>query len=107
MLQNLLVFAILIPGGISLVVLALTWRVWRKGAGPGAPWAAPLALGAAFLAGQAGVQGWPGFPPVEAIGWIFFLAAGAALWGIGDSLWRPPAWAQWLARPFPGSCCAR
>ncbi|MEM9560440.1 MAG: hypothetical protein AAF995_09045 [Planctomycetota bacterium] len=99
---RLALFAGVIPGFVTLVLL--TW-IWRRAArrqveGPitGGLWAVPLIVGGAFLAGDWVVNGRPQFWPdsnnyryVHAIGLI-------ALLGVLDALVRLPAWALFIAR---------
>ncbi len=86
--------AAILPAFVSFVLLLVAGR-GRRGDGVGAPWAAPLALGAGWLAGAAFLFGWPVLPPAEHWEWLLYLAPFAVAAGVINSLNRTPAWLRW------------
>jgi len=72
-----LIFAIALP-----LLLAAGLFAFRH------KWVAPVALGVGLALSVFGTNGWPGFPPVDAIQWLGFLAIVWMIVGVIDSL-RP------------------
>ncbi len=68
----------LLPAVLCAVILACI-RAWRPDADKRLAWAAPLAVGAGFVAAQTMVDGAPRIPPIEASGWFSIVTVLAAL----------------------------
>ena len=92
-LLKLALFGALIPAVVAGAALLAAWRPWRKQA-PVVDgfWGGALGLGLGYLAGHAGLQGLPGFPPAEATQWLVYLALAAPLLGLATALREVPAW---------------
>ncbi len=81
---------ILVPGAVTAVVLMAAWR-WsrhRRSARESRSWAGTAALAAGFAAGYLALLGWPGFPPLDAVDWLLFLAGPLAALGLVEAYWR-------------------
>src|SRR5947207_6596253 len=71
-----ILLTVLLPGVFSLGVMLLAWRPWRRRDDParGPFWAAPLAIGGAFLIALPSITGQaPAFPPrqfTDALFWV-------------------------------------
>lgn len=77
-------FGILLPALVAGITWGAIWKIWNRSAAPisGGTWSGSLAVGLAFIAGYIGTEGWPGFPPHTAIGWLLFIAIAAMLAGL-------------------------
>lgn len=84
----------LVPSVIAAAVLAAA-ALFLRGRHEGGAWAGSIAVGAGFLAAQAGFQGMPPFPAVQATQWAFWMVGVAALLGV---LWPAQAWLRWTLR---------
>ncbi len=78
-----------IPAGISLVLMLIAWRPWSASPAKGS-WAGVLAVGGAVVVGLLTIDTvkwqWPGFPPHEAVDWLFFAGIAVAIVGLLDGL---------------------
>lgn len=91
------ILAALVPAAVAAVLLALVFRVWRRGsAAGGAHGSIPVALAAAFCSGAVLLYGWPTVPPVAATDWLFLLLVGVAALAAVDASWRAPTAVRWL-----------
>jgi hypothetical protein len=108
-----LILAMLLPGTIALLLLAIAWRPWRRSTPvQRGHWAAPLvfALGAAVA--MAGLQRywllpgidsgspvpWPVLPPVNRMLWLMVLAVPLGMVGVVDALVPRARW--WIRGPL-------
>jgi hypothetical protein len=83
-LRDILLGGVL-PGVVTLLVLAIGWAAWRRGERPRAAWAAPLAIALGFAAGWIGLSSGhrvPGLPPRLGQEWLFYLALAAGAIGV-------------------------
>lgn len=77
-----LVWGALLPAVITLVILAVSWRAWRR-EGVSAHWGTPLALAAGYLFAHWRIVGLPlSFPPVDSNEWLFVVAIVVAVWSV-------------------------
>ena len=74
------------PFGLSLIVLLLFWRPWRRGLEALAPGALPLVLALAYPVGRRAVSKIPSFPPPTADEWLVFAAMALGAWGLLEAL---------------------
>jgi hypothetical protein len=79
-----------LPAAMAAAVLLAGWRFARRrtSARDSRSWAGPAALAAGFVAGYLALLGRPGFPPLDATDWLFYLAPAVALLGLADSCLR-------------------
>ncbi|MGC8784357.1 MAG: hypothetical protein ACP5RN_08225, partial [Armatimonadota bacterium] len=71
-----------LPAAITLFLLAVSWRAWRREGVP-AHWGTPLALAAGYLFAHWRIVGLPlNFPPVDSNEWLFVVAIVVAVWGV-------------------------
>lgn len=76
-----------VPAAITLLVLVVSWRPWRRGAVVRGNWGGALAAGASFMAAYALLdKRVPAWPPDQARHWIFYIAAGLTVLGLFDAL---------------------
>lgn len=104
---KLALFAGVIPGAISLLVLAVLWR-WRgRGAGDGPLWAAPVLIAVAVVLGDSSKFGLPELWPDSNTYRFPHAAAVLALAGLIEALTRLPAWGTLFVRAsaYVGVCC--
>lgn len=81
-LAQQLLWGAVLPAMITLLVLAVSWRAWRRD-GVSSHWATPLALAAGYLFAHWRIVGLPlTFPPVDSNEWLFVVALVVALWGV-------------------------
>ncbi|GIV17066.1 MAG: hypothetical protein KatS3mg022_2501 [Armatimonadota bacterium] len=77
-----LVWGALLPAVITLLILAVSWRAWRREGVP-THWGTPLALAAGYLFAHWRIVGLPmSFPPVDSNEWLFVVATIVAVWGV-------------------------
>jgi hypothetical protein len=86
-----ILWATLLPAFLAGFFLLVAWRPWRREATRWGSWIEPPALGAAFVAGQVSLVGWPPFPPIESTHGLFYLALAAAGVGAIESLSTAPS----------------
>ncbi len=90
---------LLLPALISGVVLLLAWVSRDRAEQAARGWLGALALGGAYALGQAlAFGGLPNLPPTQGSDAIFWVAVGAAVLCVLESLLRVPRWAQPLLR---------
>jgi hypothetical protein len=97
MLQSLLE-GLLLPLVTALAGFALTRR---RGADPKAPrgcWGGALAVGGGYLVGHTAVRGWPPWPPLERLDWLWYLTPVAVALGLVETLAPLPAGLRWVLR---------
>lgn len=81
-----ILFVIVLPAVAVLVMIAISWRAWRRSAQRG-DWGGPIGIVIAFAIAHRFVAGsWPALPPTESMGWLLVAAVGAAVIGIVDAL---------------------
>ncbi len=94
------------PGLIGMGLAAVVALLVSALGGRGPTWgrrALPIGLGLAYALGHAAVRGWlrrdwPPFPPLDATDWVPWLALGASLLGLLETVAPTPAWARWENR---------
>lgn len=76
---------IFVPAVVAGAVWGAGWKIWDRKAAAlrDGTWVGPLAFAAAFAAGFILLEGWPGFPPRSAEGWLPYIGAGAGLLSAG------------------------
>ncbi|MFN7965948.1 MAG: hypothetical protein U0V87_09720 [Acidobacteriota bacterium] len=89
-----LVWGAIVPAVIAAAVLAAA-ALFLRGRGERGAWVGSIAVGAGFLAAQAGFQGLPPFPAVQATQWVFWVVAVTCLVGV---LWPTTTWLRWTTR---------
>lgn len=96
MFTAVVVWGILLPGGVAAVVLAAGWRPWNRTAEAGKSGlaAGAVAMGGALIAAQAAIVGIE-VPPIQAGDWLALLLAAAVLLGLVDALFALPGWLRW------------
>lgn len=110
-----IILPVLLPMATSGLVLLMAMRPWRREAPPAPrPWAAALAIGAAYAVGHVTILGLPPRPPiadgwwlypVEA--WLFWLVLAATVVGVVLALAPPRPWVSSLAfAPLAGASAA-
>jgi hypothetical protein len=67
-----MLWAVVAPAVLTVLILALSARPWKKGSTP--MWSLPLALAVGFALSYIGVVGRPAFPPRAAQAWLVYLA---------------------------------
>jgi hypothetical protein len=78
-----IVLAVVIPAGISFLVLLIGWLARRQdGTGALSWWSVLAGVGAGYVSGHLYVSGWPGFPPADATHWLAFMAMVAIAAGL-------------------------
>jgi len=86
-----LLYGVVLPAGLATLILLLAWRPWRRGGRQPALWGGPLAVGAAFAATFAALQGPQHVVRLSsAIMWLFYIGLGFTLLGLIDARWRAP-----------------
>ena len=94
-----LLLGILFPALAAGIIWGLGWKLWRpisKGAEiENGYWSGAVGCALAVAIGSFGLMGWVGFPPRLAEGWLPFIAGGAALIALFESLVLRK---NWLAR---------
>ncbi len=98
--------AVMLPAAVTATVLLVGWRLGRRrfSARDSRTWAGPLAVGAGFASGYLALLGWPGFPPLDAVDWLLFLAPLLGVVGFADSFWRAPFQVQVLSVAVVVAC---
>lgn len=89
---------LLLPLVLALAVFALTRR---RGADPKAPrgcWGGALAVGGGYLVGHTAVRGWPPWPPLERLDWLWYLTPAAVVLGLVETLAPLPVALRWVLR---------
>lgn len=77
--------AVGLPLAISLVMLLIAWRPWRRGdegLPPRGLWGGAMAIGLGLAAAMAVFPQWPGVPPGTRWQWLQVAAVGAAIVGV-------------------------
>jgi len=92
-------FGVLLPAVVSGIAFVVAWRPWQRDA-PVANgiWGGAIALSVGYVAGHAGLLGWPPFPPVEATQWLVYLALASGVFGLIIALWHESTWLRWGLR---------
>src|SRR5436190_10389531 len=74
------IWGMVLPAVWAVAILLVSSLPWRKGRGrAAAPWGMALAIGGAFAIAYSGIAGRPAFPPIEAEGWLVYLALAAGI----------------------------
>jgi hypothetical protein len=81
---------LVLPGCVTGLVLLAGWYVTRRrwSARDSRSWVGPVAVATGFVAGYLALFGWPGFPPLDAVDWLVFLAPLLAAAALVDALGR-------------------
>ncbi|MHC4341446.1 MAG: hypothetical protein ACYSX0_14690 [Planctomycetota bacterium] len=88
--EQLSLYAVLVPGFASGVILLAGWRPWQKKGAVSGAWAPGVAVGAGFLLARTGFAdwSWPGFWPVGAEDRLAYLVlVASALSVVPGRLW--------------------
>ena len=102
-----LLWGVALPAVAAAVMLVVAWQPWRREHRAGArPWAVPLALAIGFVLGAGSVLGWPAFPPLDSVEWLWFLALPWAAVGVAESLVAISGVRLWLERALLASVSA-
>jgi hypothetical protein len=87
-----ILYGVILPFALSVVILLVAWRPWKRSRGTPAAWGGPLAAGAAFAVAFASLQGLHHVLALSsAIMWLFYIAAGFTLLGLVDASVRLPS----------------
>jgi hypothetical protein len=82
-----IVYSAVVPAALSLLILAIAWRPWRR-TDPvlRGHWGGALAAGASFLAAYALLDGEvPAWPPAQSRHWLFYAAIALTVLGVADA----------------------
>ena len=97
MILQQVLLGLLLPAVACGAALAAAWTRREAPAGAGA-WAAAAALALGYGVGQAGLLGWPSFPPVDATEWLPYFALASVIPGIALANPRVPGGIGWVLR---------
>jgi hypothetical protein len=86
-----MIWGVVLPFVLSAIVVVVSAAPWRRPRTT-ARWAIPVALALGFWFAYVGIAGRPAFPPIEAQGWLPYLAALAALVSIVNALVPKARW---------------
>lgn len=91
MLFTTLFLGVLIPAIAAGAIYLATWKLAGS-------WSVALGLAGGYMAGHAGLSGWPSFPPADVTDWLFWFAAVGVGFGFLKAFCRGPRWIRWLGR---------
>ncbi len=84
-----IIYCVLVPAGISLLLILVASRPWGAGGARGY-WAGPIAIGVSFSIGLLGLQTRPQLPPTSAEDWLFHVGWMIAIVGLLTAVMRLP-----------------
>lgn len=97
-LAQQLLWGAVAPAAITAVVVAVSWRAWRRDGVP-SHWGTPVAIAAGYLFAHWRIVGAPTqFPPIDSTQWLFVATVALGLWGVVEHLLVTKSALLWVGR---------